>query len=96
MSTKPAAKRKVGTPWGAAEVVEEVKVPQRAGDKRFATIVQLLSGENHEPLVRISYTTDGIVRRGPVTMKLRELGRVLAAVEGHPGLASAFRMRGGA
>jgi len=96
MTTKPAAKRKVETPWGAAEVVEEVKVPQRAGEKRFATVVQLLAGSNDEPYVRISYTTDGVVRRGPVTMKLRELGRVLAAVEEQPGLAAAFRMRGGA
>ena len=33
---------------------------------------------------------------GTVTMKARDLGRVLAAVEEQPGLAAAFRMGGGA
>jgi hypothetical protein len=36
---------KASTPWGASEVVEELTVPQRAGEKRFATIVQLLGRE---------------------------------------------------
>lgn len=34
---------KATTPWGQTEVVEELTVPQRSGDKRFATIVQLLA-----------------------------------------------------
>jgi hypothetical protein len=86
----------VATPWGSAEVVEEVKVAQRSSDKRFTTIVQLLAGANDEPFVRIAYTTDGVARRGPVTLKLGELQRVLESVAGLPGLAAAFRIGGGA
>ena len=35
------------TPWGAATVVDELSLQQRAGDKRFASVIQLLdaSGE---------------------------------------------------
>ena len=43
MATTTAKKEPVAaTPWGAASVLEEVSVPQRAGDKRFAVVVQLL------------------------------------------------------
>ena len=37
----PKAKA-VATPWGPAALVTEVRLPQRAGDRRFASIVQLL------------------------------------------------------
>ena len=77
-------------------MVEEVKVAQRASEKRFTTIVQLLAGANDEPFVRISYTTDGVVRRGPVTMSVRDLERVLNEVAEQPGLAAAFRLTAGA
>jgi len=53
---------KASTPWGATEVVEELTVPQRAGEKRFATIIQLLSDAKGEELVRFAYSTGG--RRG--------------------------------
>jgi len=33
---------KASTPWGEATLVEELTVPQRAGEKRFATVVQRL------------------------------------------------------
>jgi hypothetical protein len=56
---------KASTPWGASDVVEELTVPQRAGDKRFATIVQLLSDAKGEELVRFAYSTGGTARRGP-------------------------------
>jgi hypothetical protein len=39
---------KVATPWGAAVVVDEAKVAQQAGDKRFATVVQLLESKRGE------------------------------------------------
>ena len=64
---------KAATPWGPAEIVEEVKVSQRAGGKTFASIVQLLETADGEPLVRIAYTTGGVVRRGPVTLRRRDL-----------------------
>jgi hypothetical protein len=95
MATRSAPKRKVATPWGSAEVVEEVKVAQRASEKRFTTIVQLLVGSNDEPFVRIAYTTDGVARRGPVTLKARDLERVLSELAAQPGLAALFRLTGG-
>ena len=90
MTTKPAARRTAETAWGSAEIVEEVKVPQRSGEKRFATVVQLLELRSGEPLVRIAYTTDGVVRRGPVTLRARDLERLRAALAERPALAAAF------
>ena len=40
----PVMATKAATPWGPATLVEEVSVPQRSGDKRFSSIVQLLEG----------------------------------------------------
>jgi hypothetical protein len=78
---------KAATPWGKSEVVEELTVQQRAGEKRFATIVQLLSDGNGEELVRFAYSTGGAVRRGPVTLRARDLERLRTALAEHPGLA---------
>ena len=72
------------TPWGAAAVVEEAVVPQRVADKRFAVVVQLLEAANGERLIRFAYTTDGSARRGPVTMRARDLERLRAALERAP------------
>ena len=33
---------KAATPWGPAELVEELTLAQRAGEKRFSSVVQLL------------------------------------------------------
>jgi hypothetical protein len=74
------------TPWGAASVVEEAAVPQRVGDKRFSVIVQLLEAPGGERLIRFAYTTDGSARRGPVTMRARDLERLRAALERAPAL----------
>jgi hypothetical protein len=78
------------TPWGAAGVLEEVAVQQRAGDKRFAVVVQLLETRNGERLIRFAYTTDGSARRGPVTMRARDLERLRAALESAPALGEAL------
>ena len=78
------------TPWGPAQTVEQLTVPQRAGDKRFASVVQLLETEKGERLVRFAYTTGGAARRGPVTLRLRDLERLRAALAEHPGLAEAL------
>src|SRR2546423_13108464 len=64
---------KTATPWGSADVVEEVKIPQQAGDRRFASTVQLLETQKGERLVRFAYTTDGQARRGAVTVPGRGL-----------------------
>ena len=50
-------KTRTATPWGAAELVDELTLPQRAGEKRFASVVQLLAGPRGERLVRFAYTT---------------------------------------
>lgn len=64
------------TPWGKATSVEEVAVPQRVGDKRFTTRVELLETAGGDRLVRFSYATDGAVRRGPVTLRERDLAKL--------------------
>ena len=83
---------KTATPWGAATLVEELSVPQRAGEKRFATIVQLLENDRGERLLRFAYSTGGTVRRGPVTLRGRDLERLRAALAEHPQLAEVLTM----
>jgi len=90
MTTATARPKTIATPWGAAHGVEQLTIQQRAGEKRFATLVQLLETEKGERLVRFAYTTDGVSRRGPVTLKLRDLERLRAALAEHPGLADAL------
>ena len=88
--TKPAAAAKVATPWGAATVVEEVKVAQRVGDRRFASIVQLLEDGRGEQLLRIAYTTDNVTRRGPVTLRPRDVEKLRSALAPDSALAVAL------
>jgi hypothetical protein len=87
-ATKPRAK--TATPWGAAALVEEVTLPQRAGERRFESSIQLLETGNGERLVRFAYTTGGVARRGPVTLRARDLERLRAALGEHPALAEAL------
>jgi len=82
--------RRTATPWGGATLVDELTVPQRAGDKRFASVIQLLEGRGGERLVRFAYSTDGVARRGPVTMRARDLAKLRAALGEHPELAAAL------
>ena len=86
---------KAATPWGDATIVEELTLPQRAGEKRFASVVQLLEGEKGERLVRFAYSTDGTSRRGPVTLRARDVERLRAALAEHPELARALGMEVG-
>jgi hypothetical protein len=81
---------KAATPWGQATLVDEVKVSQRAGDKRFASILQLLETERGEVLVRFAYTTGGVARRGPVTLRAQDIDRLRASLGGHPRIADAL------
>ena len=62
-------------------------MPQRVGDKRFSVVVQLLEARGGERLIRFAYTTDGSARRGPVTMRARDLERLRAALERAPVLS---------
>lgn len=82
MSTKAA------TPWGSATVLEELRLQQRAGDKRFSSIVQLLEDAHGERLVRFAYATDDTARRGPVTLRSRDLAKLRAALADTPELAA--------
>ena len=82
--------RTITTPWGKATAVEEVSVAQRAGERRFATVVQLLETADRERLVRFAYTTDGSVRRGPVTLRARDLERMQRLLERTPELREAL------
>jgi hypothetical protein len=95
-ATKTAPKAAtVATPWGPATLLEEAVVPQRVGDKRFGVVVQLLEASG-ERLVRFAYTTDGSARRGPVTMRARDLERLRAALERAPALQEVLGLQGNA
>jgi hypothetical protein len=78
------------TPWGSTVLVEELSLPQRAGDRRFASLVQLLESEKGERFVRFAYATTGTARRGPVTLRARDLERLRARLSEHPALAEAL------
>ena len=90
---------RVTTPWGAAELIDEVKVPQQAAGKRFTVIAPLLEGRRVnlaprmcERLVRFAYATAGSARRGPVTMRARDIERLRAALERAPALGEVLRV----
>ena len=87
-----AGETKAATPWGPATLVEELRLPQQAGGKRFASLVQLLEAADGERLVRFAYATDGVARRGPVTLRLRDLEKLRASLAKHPGLEEALRL----
>jgi len=86
--------KKSATPWGAATVVDELSVQQRAGEKRFESVVQLLEAGG-EQLVRFSYATGGVSRRGPVTLRARDLERLRNELEKHPELSAALGFNSG-
>ena len=97
---------RVTTPWGAAELIDEVKVPQQAAGKRFTVIAQLLETRDGERLVRFAYATAGSARRGlsrwspafrltsfPTKMrKSRDIERLRAALERAPALGEVLRV----
>jgi hypothetical protein len=89
-TTAANAQSKVSTPWGKASVVEELTLSQRAGERRFGSVVQLLEATSGERLVRFAYTTDGTARRGPVTLRARDLERLRAALARSPELKEAL------
>ena len=89
------AATRTATPWGRAELVEELTVRQQAGDRRFASVVQLLETARGERLVRFAYSTDGTRRRGPVTFRPRDIEKLHAALVQHPALAEALELGGG-
>jgi hypothetical protein len=83
---------KAATPWGPAELLEELTLPQQAGQKRFSSRLQLLETAKGERLVRVSYSGPGGGVRGPVTLRARDIGRVKTALAKYPGLAEVLGM----
>jgi hypothetical protein len=82
--------KKTSTPWGGAYKVEALTLAQRAGDRRFASVIELLESDKGERFVRFAYTTGGAVRRGPVTLRARDVERLRSALGEYPGLAEAL------
>ena len=74
------------TAWGHATIVEETRISQSAGEKTFATVVQLLEDEDGELMVRFAYATEGVARRGPVTMRKGDLAKLRRALAKTPRL----------
>jgi len=80
----------VTTAFGQAELVEEVKIPQRLDGKAWTTHVQLLESKDGDWYVRFAYSTDGSARRGPVTFRGADLERLRKALEKKPRLRTAL------
>ena len=78
------------TPWGTATLVEEVAIRQRAGERRFSSMLQLLELPSGELLLRVAYASDGRARRGPVTLRARDLERLRSGLESRPRLREAL------
>ena len=85
---------KTATPWGPATLVEELSVQQRSGDKRFASVVQLLESTKGERLVRFAYSTGGRASRGPVTLRARDVQRLVDGLARCPQLAETLGFPG--
>jgi hypothetical protein len=81
---------KAATPWGPADLVEELVLKQQAGTKRFSSRVQLLETTKGERLVRFSYAAAGGGVRGPVTLREKDIGQLKTALAQHPALAEAL------
>ena len=83
----------VTTPFGQAEIAEQVTLKQRANGKQFATLVQLLEDEKGGLFVRFAYSTGGTAaRRGPVTLRSADLERLRTALQKAPRLQAALGM----
>ena len=87
---KTITARTISTPWGKARSVEQVNIAQRAGERRFSTVVELLETEGGELFVRFAYTTDGTARRGPVTLRAADITRMHKLLERTPALQEAL------
>jgi len=96
MATNTARPTRIATPWGRTTLVEQVGLTQSAGDKRFKSLVELLENEKGEQLVRIAYSTDGVVRRGPVTLREKDLAKLRMALAKSPALSAALGLGGDA
>ncbi len=72
-------------------VVDEIRLAQHAGPKRFSTVVQLIETlDGSARFVRFSYSTDGVGRRGPVTLRAKDVERLRAALALRPEFQAAL------
>ncbi|HET7146454.1 MAG TPA: hypothetical protein VFI10_04565 [Gaiellaceae bacterium] len=78
------------TPWGRAELLDQLTLKQHANGRQFASHVQLLETVDGERLVRFAYSTDGTARRGPVTLRGRDVAKLRTLLEQHPELGAAL------
>jgi hypothetical protein len=78
------------TAWGEATLVEEIQIKQGVPGRSFTTLVQLLEGEGGAMLVRFAYSTGGVARRGPVTLRRGDLERMRKALAKAPRLRAAL------
>ena len=85
----------VATPWGRAQCIDEVRLDQRVDGKRFSSLVQLLERGDGERLVRFAYATGGAARRGPVTLRARDVVRLKTELAKHPELGAALGLEAG-
>jgi hypothetical protein len=84
----------VTTAFGKAEVAEQVTLKQRVNGKQFSTLVQLLEDDKGEWLIRFAYATDGVARRGPVTLRGSDVERLRVALRKTPRLQALLGMAG--
>jgi hypothetical protein len=82
----------VTTAFGKAEIAEQVALKQRVNGKQFSTLVQLLEDEKGAWLVRFAYATDGVARRGPVTLRGADVERLRVALRKTPRLQALLGM----
>ena len=90
------SRTRIATPWGRTTLLEQVALPQSVGDKRFKSLFELLETEKGDQLIRIAYSTDGVVRRGPVTLRQKDIEKLHDALAKAPALADALGFGGGA
>jgi hypothetical protein len=55
-------------------------------------LVQLLESKDGGQLIRFAYATDGTARRGPVTLRARDLEKLRDALRGRPELTEVLRL----
>lgn len=85
--------RRVRTPWGRATVIDELELPQQADGKTFTSLVQVLEDDAGQRLIRFAYSTDGVIRRGPVTLRPDDLARLRAGLRDRRTLARTLGVR---
>ena len=96
VSEPHASRTESQTPWGPSRLVERLELRQRAGDRRFASVVELLEterGERARPL-RVHDRRRRPPR--PVTLRARDLERLRAQLASGRSSPRVLGLRGGA